>query len=608
MICGYCSETIKGQPEVCPACNEAPLLDARYRLDRIVGRGAMGVTYRAERLEDGRIVAIKELPFRRIDAVKTKAMFAREARVLEQLDHPGIPAYLDDFLGGVGKNLSLYLVQTFVEGQTLKAEMSARRWREDEVLALIADVADILTYLHELSPPVIHRDIKPGNIMRRADDSLALIDFGAVRDALDDEHTGGSTVVGTYGFMAPEQFRGDASPAADLYALGATAVALLSRKTPDTMVDVAGALDWAPHIDVHPQTRALLDDMLQMDPARRSQKARVVARRCRAAIAAISTARDAPSTPRAPTPGPTPSPAINAPNIAQSAVEDAFEDAHIVDHPPKPTAAAAGKGGAIAAVGMMLVILLIGIMAAVSNAPRPETVKMIDPAKRCGTTPCPPVARGLKGLKFGMTRTEANAVLPALADAQTTTEHLPIDIMNLGAPRMRKALGDTAHLSTTLGGLPATCELNFLDMGRLTRMACTLDPQKTKAAHVAAQDALVGALTERYGPPSDTSSGSENPYMDQIERRWSWVDEHATLELRSDFSNFAGMVNSKLLSATSKLVLTNDGPEHRRIINAAEAEQRILERKARAEEQRKAEAAARRAREALNTGKLVDDL
>ncbi|MGK0359635.1 MAG: hypothetical protein ACI9U2_001941 [Bradymonadia bacterium] len=603
MICGYCSETIEGTPEACPACAETPLLDARYRLDSIVGRGAMGVTYRAERLADGHIVAIKELPFRRIDAVKTKAMFAREARVLEQLDHPGIPAYLDDFLGGVGKNLSLYLVQTFVEGQTLKAEMAARRWREDEVLALIADVADILVYLHELSPPVIHRDIKPGNIMRQADGSLALIDFGAVRDALDDEHTGGSTVVGTYGFMAPEQFRGDASRASDLYALGATAVALLSRKTPDTMVNVAGHLDWAPHVDVHAQTRALLDDLLQIDPTRRSQKARTVAHRCRAAITAIQAARAAkPATPsqRAPTPAlpglihPALGPNVVAPN-------ERFVEVESTDFGPTPQRA--GRGALFATGGLALMILIIGVMAAVSNAPKNSASTFVDPARRCGDTPCPPVARGLKGLEFGMTRIQAIEALPELANATSKSKHLPIDIMNLGAIGQLKQLGDVAVVSTTLGGLPTTCEVEFLDAGTLTGMTCTLDPPTSKASHVAAQDALSAALIKRYGPPSEQWSGSQNAYMDEINRTWSWTDDKATLKLKSNFSDFAGMT-----AVTSSLVLVNEGPEHRRILDAAEAEREAGQRAQRAQTKREGEEAARKAREALESGNLADDL
>ena len=596
MICGYCSETIEGTPDVCPACSETPLLDARYRLDTIVGRGAMGVTYRAERLSDGRIVAIKELPFRRIDAVKTKAMFAREARVLEQLDHPGIPAYLDDFLGGVGKNLSLYLVQTFVEGQTLKAEMTARRWREDEVLALIADVADILVYLHELSPPVIHRDIKPGNIMRRADDSLALIDFGAVRDALDDEHTGGSTVVGTYGFMAPEQFRGDASPASDLYALGATAVALLSRKTPDTMVDVAGHLDWTPHIDVHPHTQALLEGLLQIDPTRRSQKARTVAQHCRSAIAAIEAARTAQPVAPARNPAPKFAPAIADRAPAPQAIE-------FTDRGPPPKASP--KTGLIAGVALFMIAVVV-IIAAASTRPN-HSAALVDPAKRCGEKPCPPVARGLKGLEFGMTHEEAVAALPALADVPFTHRYLPVGIMNLNrdAPQL---LGKRAEISTTLGSLPATCELDFVDSGRLARMQCRLEPLRSEGSHIAAQDALVAALSERYGPPSNQWSGEPNQYMDKFQHDWKWEDKGATLHLSSWYSDTSKMMPSLQIKPDSKISLTNESPEYQRIVDAAEARVIDARRAHDAQEQRKADEATRKAREALSNGKLGDDL
>lgn len=610
MICGFCSESLTDQPAVCPACGQSPLLDARYRLDRIVGRGAMGVTYQAERLEDGLAVAIKELPFRRIDAVKTKALFEREARVLEQLDHPGIPAYLDDFVGGVGKNLSLYLVQAFVEGDTLTAEQAQRRWREDEVLAITAEVADILTYLHELSPPVIHRDIKPGNVMRRSDGRLALIDFGAVRDALDDEHTGGSTVVGTYGYMAPEQYKGDASPASDLYALGAMTVAMLARKTPDALVDVSGRLDWQRHLDVHPQTAALLDALLRVDPRQRPQRARDVAARCRQAIAAIEADRNAPPESSSVQVAPSQVMAPNAPvNLWQSTSAESQTSA-----PPARSQIAPPQAGGvklIAISGMLLALMAAGMLALTSYTEAPEPQRPVPAKVRCGGKPCPPVAQGLKGLRFGMTIAEATATLPELASAKRSRKHLPVGLMDLNRPMLTRSTplpGEVLTAQTTLGNLPAECTLDFIDAGKLTRMACRLAKQPTRDSHVAAEQALLAALTERYGPPSSRSADS-GMIASNHEGRWHWQDEQAELSLDSKFMDFGMMVGGAAgLSPTSELTVTNHGQAHERVMQAAQEAQDAAREQAAAVERRKAEEAARKAREALKSGKLGDDL
>src|SRR6185312_10957150 len=120
------------------------------------------------------------------------------------------------------------------EGATLA---SLRRrgvtFGEAEIVRLLRDAADVLRYLHGRAPPIVHRDIKPGNVIWRLDGSFAFIDFGAVRDRMKPE--GGSTVVGTFGYMAPEQFQGRALPASDVYAVGATALSVLTGREPEDL-------------------------------------------------------------------------------------------------------------------------------------------------------------------------------------------------------------------------------------------------------------------------------------------------------------------------------------------------------------------------------------
>lgn len=283
MLCASCASDLGPEaPETCPHCHGPTSLDGRYALLEVLGTQTMGTTYRARRLEDGLIVAIKELTLRRMGTLRDADLFAREARVLQQLSHPQIPHHLDDFVWGVGKHQAFYLVEDFIHGQTLQAEIASRRYSELEVLELIAEVADILTYLHERSPPIIHRDLKPDNLMRRDTGELVLIDFGVVRDVLP-ESIGGQTVAGTFGFMAPEQLQGKAYRASDLYSLGALAISLLTRRSPTELLDTRNELQWRSQIEVSEETRSLLATLLDPDSQSRASDARHVARQAREA-------------------------------------------------------------------------------------------------------------------------------------------------------------------------------------------------------------------------------------------------------------------------------------------------------------------------------------
>jgi serine/threonine protein kinase len=296
MLCARCNHPFQEAP-TCPDCGADPYLRGPaevYRLESVIGQGGLGVTYRAARLRDAQPVAVKELPLRAVERAKLLELFEREAQTLRQLQHRGIPAYYDHFTDGHGKHLVLCLVQAIVPGQTLAQEAEDKRYTEAEVWHVVAEVCDILTYLHGLSPPVIHRDLKPANVMRHAAGHLVLIDFGAVRDSLKGPQ-GGSTVAGTFGFMPPEQFAGVATPATDLYAVGALALALLSRRDPASLLDHHHRLQWRDAVSLSAQGVAFLSDLLEPDHTRRPQRAAEVAARARALL----------SQPRhAPTPSP----------------------------------------------------------------------------------------------------------------------------------------------------------------------------------------------------------------------------------------------------------------------------------------------------------------
>lgn len=222
----------------------ADLLNGRYQPLREIGRGAQGRTTLARDAHTGREVVLKELDLGFIDGVDLLKLFERETRVLKSLEHPDIPSYLDDFeqVSADGNIARFFLVQEYIPGENLRDLIrSGHQFDEASVRDFLTQMLSILEYLHAQKPPILHRDIKPSNIVFRPDRRrYALVDFGGVQQRLLNAH-GGSTVVGTSGYVPLEQLMGHARPASDLYALGATAVFLLSRRTPAEMLQPDGA-------------------------------------------------------------------------------------------------------------------------------------------------------------------------------------------------------------------------------------------------------------------------------------------------------------------------------------------------------------------------------
>ena len=214
------------------------LLKGRYAIERVLGEGALGRTMLARDTEDeDALVAVKELLPSRMKRWKDYDLFHRECRTLRNLAHPGIPRYLEDFTidppdGDEGTPARLFLVQEFVTGRSLQDLLDeGERFDEARVRDVARQTLDILDYLHTLNPPVIHRDIKPANLMLDDEGRVKLIDFGAVRESVTADGVG-STIVGTFGYMPPEQYAGMSRPATDLFALGATCVQLITGRPP----------------------------------------------------------------------------------------------------------------------------------------------------------------------------------------------------------------------------------------------------------------------------------------------------------------------------------------------------------------------------------------
>ena len=248
----------------------------RYRIVAPLGQGGMGTTYEAEDLTNYQRVAIKALSLRQIREWKVLELFEREARVLANLEHPAIPKYLDYFPIETPDNRRFYLVRELVSGESL-ADLVEKGWHanESEVKRIAVQVLNILNYLHQLTPPVIHRDIKPQNIIRCLDGRVFLVDFGAVQEVYRNTLTRGGTFVGTLGYVPQEQFGGNVQPASDLYSLGATLLFLLTKRSPDELPLRRMKIDFRRYVKVSSEFADWLEKILEPAIEDRFESAKV---------------------------------------------------------------------------------------------------------------------------------------------------------------------------------------------------------------------------------------------------------------------------------------------------------------------------------------------
>ena len=208
----------------------AQLIGSRYQVIKKLGGGGQKTVYLAEDLRlNRRQCALAEMIDNFADAEEQKraiAAFQREADMLASLREEHIPQIYDKFSEGQ----SHYLVMEFVQGGTLeeKLQTAGGKLAELEVVELGLQVLETLEYLHGLNPPVIYRDMKPGNVMITAAGKVKLIDFGIARFFQSTR----MTTFGTVGYAPKEQYSGTVEPRSDLYALGATLHEALSGRAP----------------------------------------------------------------------------------------------------------------------------------------------------------------------------------------------------------------------------------------------------------------------------------------------------------------------------------------------------------------------------------------
>ncbi|CAD5943552.1 serine/threonine-protein kinase [Planktothrix agardhii] len=288
----------------CQSCG-VPIPDflrGRFRMIKLLGQGGFGRTYLAEDRDklDEKCVVKQFVPMIQGTAGLQKALelFEREARQLQQLGHhPQIPALWAYF----SENNQLYLIQQYIEGETLDKILQKQGvWTEPQVKELLISLLPVLEFIHQQK--VIHRDLKPDNIMRRGNGEYVLIDFGVAKDlSATVIHTQVGTRVGSDGYASREQMQGEqAYPASDLYSLGVICFYLLTKILPlELWLDegYSWTKNWQKYVkqDLSPELNEVLDQLLKKDIGDRYSSADQVLQNLQI-----------PSTPR-----PTPSPQVS---------------------------------------------------------------------------------------------------------------------------------------------------------------------------------------------------------------------------------------------------------------------------------------------------------
>lgn len=207
------------------------LQNGQIKIAMHISSGGLSAVYLAERSNGMVVVKESVVPEGTSEESRAKAkeMFAREAGMLMKLNHSRIATVLDFFQ----ENNRDYLLLEYIPGITLREYVRRHGPQsEEQVESWAKQIASILGYLHKQDPPVIHRDLTPDNLMITPSGEIVLIDFGAANQYLG---TATGTIVGKQFYISPEQFRGKATPASDIYSLGGTMFFLLTGKDPEAL-------------------------------------------------------------------------------------------------------------------------------------------------------------------------------------------------------------------------------------------------------------------------------------------------------------------------------------------------------------------------------------
>src|SRR3954469_1230118 len=266
-------------------------LGGRYRLDERIAGGGMGDVWRGTDEVLGRTVAIKILLPALLEEPGFAERFRGEARTMATINHPGV---VDVYDYGSEEGTA-FLIMEYVEGDALSRTLSrVGRLTPGRTMALIAQAADALHAAHEKG--IVHRDVKPGNLLVRPNGTLVLTDFGIARSAMVAQLTAAGSVLGTASYISPEQASGaGATPLSDVYALGVVAYQCLSGVRPfegENPLEIAmrHVRDAPPPLpaDIPPVVRQVVDRAMAKDPAARWPTAAALGQVARQTAAQLS--------------------------------------------------------------------------------------------------------------------------------------------------------------------------------------------------------------------------------------------------------------------------------------------------------------------------------
>jgi hypothetical protein len=350
------------------------MLGDRYRLDEFIASGGMGQVWRGTDTVLARTVAVKVLLPSLLADPDFEARFRAEARIMAGFRHAGVVDVYDygesSEAAGPDRH-AMYLVMAYVDGEPLSQRISAAgHLSVAETMSVVAQAADALQAAHDGG--IIHRDVKPGNLLVQADGTVILVDFGVARSTTVTAVTTGNAIPGTALYMAPEQASGrPVSGATDVYALGAVAYHCLTGEPPfsgDNPLQVAlkHLQDPPPPLpdDIPEPVRTLVERALAKDPADRYPSAAALAAAARAALAATSGAVGLAA------------PLVMPPLGAIRRAGPGPTTAHDLQ-PVTPFAAAAAsrQRHRAAAVGVLIALLIVGgvLIAALGLRPKGHT-------------------------------------------------------------------------------------------------------------------------------------------------------------------------------------------------------------------------------------------
>ena len=273
LFCMHCGQPVRVEQTI-----------RQYQVLRVLGRGGMGTTYlvwnpngvpRPNGLSQGKLQVLKEMNADIARIPKAQELFEREASTLKTLNHPGIPKYHDFFVESDKK----YLVMELVHGRDLEKRIRQQGpVSPQQAIEWMVQTCEVLDYLHSRTVPIIHRDIKPGNLLvRNLDNRIVVLDFGAVKEA----GMPPGTRIGAEGYSAPEQVQGRPLTQSDLYAVGPSLIFLLTgsspqrfykRNTPNPRLNLEG-VEGIPR-----RLQLVIRRLTELEPSDRYQTAKEVMR------------------------------------------------------------------------------------------------------------------------------------------------------------------------------------------------------------------------------------------------------------------------------------------------------------------------------------------